>query len=423
MEFQPSERPPLPPPFAPEPVLARERIVTLDVIRGIAILGILVVNIQTFAMIDAAMTNPTAQGPIDALDLGVWHAMHVFFEGKFHTIFSALFGAGILLMTERAAHGPFSPMTFHFRRMAGLFVIGMIHAYFIWHGDILVAYALCGCFVVWFRTMRARWLVPLAACMLLVPPLIFFGSYTLATIFPEHALEPILEAFHPSEAEIQEQIAAYQGPWLDQMPSRVLTTFYIQTVVFAIYTFWRAAAVMLLGMVLFRAGVLSGARSTRFYVVTLLLAGMPGLVIVEIGARMFIAREWDPLFYLSFGHQFNYWGSLLVAMAWIALGVLITRIRLLDRLTAAFAAVGRTALTNYLMQSVICTWIFYGHGLGWYGRTEHKTQVLVVIGVWVVQLIVSPLWLRVFRFGPVEYLWRWATYGRRPPNGWHRQSP
>jgi uncharacterized protein len=387
MEFQPSERPPLPPPFAPEPVLARERIVTLDVIRGVAIFGILTVNIQFFAMTDAVRNRPWL---FEGVDYHIWHVVYVFFKGKFLTIFAALFGAGILLMTDHATERGFSPLALHFRRMAGLLLIGMIHAYLIWDGDILVNYALCGCVVVWFRRVRARWLIPLALCMLIIPFLVSF----LWFIYPENSVLYFIsgEWFSPD--------AAYHGSWLEQMPSRARESFERQTAMFARYTFWQAGAVMLLGMVLFRSGILSGARPTRFYVATLVLAGVPALVVLELG----LPDDWT----------IRYWGSLFLALAWIALAVLMTRTRWLDSFTAALAAVGRMALTNYLMQSVICTWIFYGHGLGWYDNTRVSTQLLIVVAIAVFQLIASSLWLRWFRFGPIEYLWRWATYGRRP---------
>jgi uncharacterized protein len=294
-------------------------------------------------------------------------------------------------MTDHATERGFSPLALHFRRMAGLLLIGMIHAYLIWHGDILVNYALCGCVVVWFRRMRARWLIPLALCMLIVPFLVFFLSFT----YLEDALLHFIW-FSPD--------AAYHGSWLEQMPLRARESFYRQTALFASHTFWQAGGVMLLGMVLFRSGILSGARPTRFYLATLVSAGIPGLAVLALGVWLF-SGYWDPL---------RYWGSLFLALAWIALAVLMTRTRWLDSFTAALAAVGRMALTNYLMQSVICTWIFYGHGLGWYDNTRVSTQLLIVVAIAVFQLIASSLWLRWFRFGPIEYLWRWATYGRRP---------
>ena len=403
-----------PPPSPLGPVTGGERIVTLDVIRGMAVLGILMVNMQSFSMPDVVHDNPAAFGDMTGANFVVWHAMHLLFQGKFHTIFAALFGAGMVLMLDRVGKGTFEPLGVHYRRMLGLLVIGMCHAYIVWHGDILVTYALCGCVVVLLRNLRARWLVPIGSIMLFVPALVVLSIHALLVVFPEHATQPLMEEWWPSEEKLAEQLAAYQGSWLEQMPSRAMASAMLQTIIFGTFTFWRVGGVMLFGIVLYRAGVFSGARSTRFYLVVLLATAIPGLAVVEWGLRATLAHAWDPRFAIPFGMQFNYWASLLVAMAWVCGLVLMTRVARFGWLTTGLASVGRTALSNYLVQSLICTSIFYGHGLGWYGETQRTTQLLLVLTIWILQLFVSPLWLRHFRFGPVEYLWRWATYGRRP---------
>jgi uncharacterized protein len=379
-----------------------------------AILGILMVNIAAFAMPDVVHDNPAAFGDLTGANFTVWRWTHLLFEFKFHTIFAALFGAGLVLMLDRASHRSMHPLTFHYRRMVGLLLIGMAHAYLLWYGDILVAYALCGCFVVWLRNLRTAFLVPLAFAMLLVPAFVYLGIYGLVVAFPEYATQPLMDEWWPSAEAVAADVAAYQGSWLDQMPTRARSSLAMQTLVFAIFTFWRASGLMLLGIVLFRIGVLTGARSTRFYLATFFTTLITGLAIVEAGARGTIAHEWDPRYVLPIGFQFNYWGSLLVAMAWICALVLLARSSRSAYLTTGLAAIGKTALSNYLMQSLICTYIFYGHGLGWYGETPRTTQLLIVLCIGALQLIVSPLWLRFFRFGPVEFLWRSMTYGQLP---------
>lgn len=401
-----------PAPRAPGPVAAGERIVALDVIRGAAILGILMVNMQSFSMPAIVRDNPAAFGDLTGANYSAWHLMHLFFEGKFHTIFAALFGAGMVLMLDRPRGG--APLRFHYRRMLGLLIVGMAHAYFIWYGDILVSYALCGCIVVVMRHVRTRWLVPLGVGMLVVPILFCLGVHALVVAFPEHVTQPLMDEWWPTEETLAEEISAYRGSWAEQMPVRAMGSIMFQTIVFSAFTFWRAAGLMLLGIVLYRAGVLTGARSTRFYLVTLIATAIPGLLLVQWGHRAIVAHEWDPRFVVPFGIQFNYWGSLPIAMAWVCGLALLARTAPRASLTTCLAAVGRTALSNYLLQSLICTSIFYGHGLGWFGETARTTQLFLVLAIWVLQLVVSPLWLRYFRFGPVEYLWRWTTYGRMP---------
>lgn len=399
---------------SPGPVTSGERIVTLDVIRGAAILGILMVNMHAFSMPSVVHDNPMAFGDMTGLNYAVWYGMHLLFEGKFHAIFAALFGAGMVLMLERARTRGASPLGVHYRRMLGLLAIGMIHAYLIWYGDILVAYALCGCVVVLFRNFSGRVLVPAGLAMLAVPALFCLGIYALVTAFPEHATQPLMEEWWPSEEALADEVATYQGGWADQVVPRIMESMIFQTLVFGGFTFWRAGGLMLLGIVLFRTGVLTGARSTRFYLTTMVATAIPGLALVMWGVWETQAHAWDPRYMVPFGIQFNYWGSLLVAMAWVCGLVLLARHACRFWLTTSLAAVGRTALSNYLLQSAICTSIFYGHGLGWYGETPRTTQLALVIAIWCLQLVLAPVWLRHFRFGPVEWVWRRATYGRRP---------
>ncbi len=131
-------------------------------------------------------------------------------------------------------------------------------------------------------------------------------------------------------------------------------------------------------------------------------------------ARNF-AENWEPLYDIPFGSQFNYWGSIVVSLGWVGLVMLVYRQSWLRLVTQALAAVGRMAFTNYLMQTLICTTIFYGYGFGLFGRVERVGQIGIVFGVWIFQLVVSPLWLRFFRFGPAEWLWRCLTYLKCPP--------
>ena len=113
--------------------------------------------------------------------------------------------------------------------------------------------------------------------------------------------------------------------------------------------------------------------------------------------------------------QFNYWGSLFVALGWVGLVMLVCKSGVAPRLTGVLAATGRMAFTNYLLQTVICTTIFYGHGFGLFGKVERLEQILIVLAVWVVLLVLSPVWLRYFRFGPAEWLWRCLTYMQAQP--------
>jgi len=187
------------------------------------------------------------------------------------------------------------------------------------------------------------------------------------------------------------------------------------TVVFFMYYLWRTVGMMLIGMALFKWGVLSAERSKRFYAVTVVVGFVVGLPLVWTGIGARFADGWSVPWSFFNGSQYNYWGSAFVALAYISIVMLIVKSGVLARCVRTFAAAGRMAFTNYLMQTVICTTIFYGHGFGLFGSVPRSGQILIVFAVWIFQLWFSTFWLERFRFGPAEWLWRTLTYLRPQP--------
>ena len=402
-------------PEAPGPVAEGERILAIDVLRGFALLGILVVNIQSFSMPDAALFNPTAYGDLSGANRWVWYLTHVLFDQKYMTIFSMLFGAGILLMTARAEGKGVPSTALHYRRMTVLLGFGLAHAYLIWSGDILVSYALCGFLVYLFRRRTPRVLVTLGIGSVAVSSVLslFFG-WSMPH-WPEDSVKEMSEMFQPSSESIAETLAAYRGGWVSQVTYRAPWALQFQTFVFLVWTLWRAGGLMLLGMGLFKLGVFSAARSTRFYGSLVGVGAFIGVPVVVYGVRANLQVGWDVYYSFFQGTQYNYWASILVSLGWVGLVMIVCKKGMLGFITPALAAVGRTAFTNYIAQSLICTTLFYGHGFGLYGNVDRIGQALIVLAVWLIQLIASPLWLRHFRFGPLEWLWRSLTYRKIQP--------
>lgn len=397
------------------PTRPAERILALDVLRGVAILGILIMNIQSFSMIGAAYINPTAFGDLSGLNYWVWLLSHIFADQKFMTLFSILFGAGVVLMTRRAEDKEQSAVGLHYRRTFWLLIIGLLHAYLLWYGDILVTYALCALGVFLFRKASPRKLLIIGLLVFSVASLVYLMSATSMSYWPPASVEEIRTSWRPSPGAIEREIAAYRGGWIEQMAHRIPTAIEFQTFLFLIFFSWRAAGLMLVGMALFKWGILTGDRSTAFYRKMVLAGLLAGLPLVLWGVVRNFDAGWTLEYSMFQGVQFNYWGSVLVALAYIGMVMLICKSSRMEKVLPPLAAVGRTALSNYLLQSLICTSIFYGHGLGWFGATERKLQILIVLAVWIIQLAVSPLWLRHFRFGPAEWLWRSLTYGHLQP--------
>ncbi len=397
------------------PVSASERVFSLDVLRGVALLGILIMNIQSFAMIQAAYFNPTALGDLSRINWWVWLLSHIFGDQKFMTIFSIMFGAGILIMAERVEAKGGKAALIHYRRTFWLLMIGLIHSYLLWHGDVLVPYALCAAIVYLFRKRKPRTLLILGLLSLLVSSLLYFFFGWSMQYWPPEAIEGLRSFWAPGAEAIERELAAFRGSWSDQMSQRVPTSLMFQTQVFLMWGGWRAGGLMLAGMALYRWGVLTAERSSGFYLKGLIMGLLAGLAMVIFGVIQDIAHGWSLEYSFFLGQQYNYWGSLGVSFAIISAVMLACKSGAQVGLTQGLAAVGRTALSNYLLQTLIGITIFYGPGFGLFGHVERYGQILIVISIWIFQLIISPIWLRYFRFGPAEWLWRSLTYWKRQP--------
>jgi len=289
----------------------------------------------------------------------------------------------------------------------------MAHAYLIWSGDILVAYALCAFLVYLLRNQPPRRLLIIGLIVFAIGSVLMFLSSASLQFAPPETVAEVVADWNPTPAEIDAELAAYRGGWLTQMEARVPSAFSMQTISFFFWSLWRAGGLMIVGMALYKWGVLSAQRSTRFYM-WLMIGGLGiGLPIVAYGIVQKFAHDWETIYVImGMGYQYNYWASLLVSLGYIGMVMLIVQNGYILAIQNRLAAVGRMALTNYLLHSIIATAIFYGHGLGLHGSVERTGQILIVVAIWVLQLIISPLWLRHFAFGPAEWFWRTLTYWR-----------
>ena len=409
------------PPAVPGPTSQSERIIALDVLRGFALLGILVMNIQSFSMVGAAYLNPTAYGNLEGANLWVWLCSHLLADQKFMTIFSMLFGAGVALMTSRPESGGRPAAKLHYRRMAWLIVFGLMHGYLLWYGDILFLYGVCGSLVYLFRKLSPRRLILIGLLSLTISSAFYVSAGLSMAQWPQDDVEQLRRNnWRPTPEMVAKETAAYRGGRLDQMTVRVPSFFFFQTFVLLIWGLWRAGGLMLIGMALFKLGVFSAERPAPFYRRMLAAGVLLGLPVVAYGVYRNFQANWDVKYSFFLGVQFNYWGSVAVSLGWVGLVMLVVRSSALTPLTRRLAAVGQTALSNYILHTVLCTTLFYGHGFGLFGQIERVGQIAIVVAVWVIQLLLTPLWLKRFRFGPLEWLWRSLTYGakqplRRPP--------
>jgi len=404
-----------PPPRPAIPTGEGERLEILDVLRGFAVLGILIMNIQAFSMVTAAYSNPTNYGDLSGANFLVWFFSSLLFNQKLMALFSILFGAGIVLMAERVQARGGQPWRLHYRRMGWLLLIGLLHAHLLWFGDILFSYALCAMilFACWKLSPTRQ--LALALALLALPVVFLLTLAATLPHLPEDAVLQITHSWSPPAADLLRETAAYRGGWLEQMSLRPMVTLSYQTSVFVVYTFGRAGGLMLLGMALFRWGVLTGRADRRVYRLLIVAGFFVGFPMVLTGLVLDINNGWAAEISMVFGVLFNYWGSILVCLAYLSAIVLLHRGGYLRWLWRVLVPPGRMALTCYLGQTLLCTTLFYGHGFGLFGKVERVEQLILTLAIWVLLLAFSHGWLEYFRFGPFEWLWRSLTYGRWQP--------
>ena len=390
-----------------QPINLKNRIHSLDLIRGFAVLGILIMNITSFSQINIAYMNPTIGAGLQGYNKYFHGFNYIFADTRFMSIFSMLFGAGMVLFTQRIEAKGKRVATLHFKRMFWLLLFGLIHAYFIWVGDILVAYAICGSLVFFFRKKSIRTLFIMAVILFLVPISLNFMTYYG---MPKDALESTFAFFYPSTEQIALETKIMQGSYLDQMPLRLENAIGLQTIVFMIEIFWRTSAMMLFGMILYRKGILSADKSTAYYKKMIWVGFVPGLILSIIGLDQLYASEWSGAYVMNIGANYKFISGLFMALSYIGLLIWIYKKGIFKKLLYRLQATGRMAFTNYIGMSVICTLIFNGHGLGLFGTFDRLQQFVIVIGIWVTMLIISPLVLKKFQYGPLEWLWRKLTY-------------
>ncbi len=403
------------------PVAANERIETMDVLRGFALLGILLMNIEAFVgpMMDALTgVNPRFTGA----DRWVDAAIYVLVQGKFITLFSLLFGMGFAVMLERAHARGGSGGWLYVRRMLALLGIGLVHALLIWSGDILLTYALLGfVLLLFFRRTPVSRLPKWGVALALLPVLLTWlwaASITLAQQDPQAAAE-MQKAMSAQGSEMSamaeaQRLAYGSGTYAEAVSQRAADT----GMMLGFLVFFGP---LVLGMFLFgswfvRSGVMRdpGAHLPLFR--RLLTLGF------ALGLPLMLWSTWThptmSFSEVSIGsaaaQSAAHAANILMCLGYFAGIVLLMQQPTWAQRLRWMAPAGRMALTNYLMQSVICTFVFYGYGLGYFERLPRAWQPLFVLAVFALQVVASRWWLSKFRYGPAEWVWRWLTYLQRP---------
>lgn len=426
-----SEFPPTPPPPGPPPpplpgaqpvgpVSAAERLETLDALRGFALFGILLVNMALFSwpLYKVMMGGADWQG-VDALaDLVV----RTLAEGKFYPLFSLLFGVGAAIQMDRAEARGTAFAGAYTRRLLVLLGIGVLHAFLVWEGDILVLYAVTGFLLIPFRQCRPRTLLIWAAVAIALPALAC-GAIALlmglGSLVPE--VDRILSAEFARQAAHNNEMTAHNLEVFANGSFGAIFVARAQNVLTLYSVAWFMAPLVLgmflLGTYAWRRGVFLDVEGHRGFILKVTIVGaFVGLPLNVLYGWLWMRSGGDGY---GLGHLV---AATVVSVGGPALGLayagtltLMLRRTFWQRALRPVAAAGRMGLTNYLLQSVVCTTIFYSYGLGYYGAVGRAGGLLLALCLYAAQLALSVWWLKHYRFGPAEWVWRSLTYGRKQP--------
>ena len=398
-------------------------------------LGILLLNIIGFGLLSPAYSNPGFDVTSEAgTTLFTWASIELLAEGAMRCLFSVLFGAGVILFTTGASA---KSGWIHYKRTFWLLMFGLFNAYILlWNGDILVTYALAGALLYLARNLSARSLLTLTAALVLLVSA-FYGVMSVGMKMAHEAHQEVVAATDESQASAEainlsnqwtdfisdfelsdeaqaRELEARQSSYTSAFAWNARKSTEMITFVVPMFLFWDALMMMTLGMALYKNGTLQGERSNAFYIKLALAGFAVGLTTNSYEINRAIQNHFDVFFTFAQMQPTYHIGRLGMAMGYLGVLVLITRTSVFKWLTGLLASVGRMALTNYLAQSLLCTLIFTGAGLGLVGEVTRPQLYPIVLLIWVFQIASSHWWLKRFVYGPLEWLWRALTYGELP---------
>lgn len=419
------------------PLKLSDRIQSLDIMRGIVLLGILLMNINGMGLA-MAYENPTVSGGATGWDLYTWITTNMFFEGTMRALFSLLFGVGMFILLDRLEKkgAGMEAANIYFRRLTWLLVFGLIHGYLLlWTGEILYNYALMGFLVFSFRKVSPKKLLGIAALLIAIGTIWEYSRHTTAVKLVENVA--LAQQYEIEGKELSKELKDASEEWAkikaEQSPEAVeeyntnMQKGYLHVLAFLAptntyynmndpyrYDVWDVLSMMLIGIALFKLNILSAEKSVRFYVLMLLAGYSIGLLINYYETNLVIESGFS---YLGFSQSFltYYLGKTAVAIGHIGLIMLFCKIPFLHCLKKSLAAVGKMALTNYVMHSVFAIFIFTGVGFGLFGQLRRHELLYIVFLIWIFQMIASPIWLNYFKFGPLEWIWRNLSYQKKHP--------
>ena len=411
------------------PVTESQRIEVLDVVRGFSLLGILLLNIIAFGLVSQSYINPSLDLPGSfTIDWVIWGAIEVTAEGAMRGIFSVLFGAGIVLFCANKSK---ADQKLFLRRNFFLLCFGIIDAYFLlWYGDILITYAVAGFILYYLRNLTGKTLLKIAVAILCFTALLNYlgkevityskDAYVEVNSFEQTDIteEKVLWAeawdefrvnYQPNEAEIDAEVSQRRGTYAEVFEWNAERK---NIVIYSLpFYLWDIFLMMVLGMALFKLGILQAERSLSFYKKLAVVSFAIGLSVNFIELYLFTSSGFDYRYSRVFLSSYDL-GRLGMALGYISVVNIVIKADVFKVIRQKLQNVGRMALTNYILHSIICMVLFTGVGFGLVNEISRANLYLIVLAIWVFQIYFSGYWLKRYQAGPLEWLWRNMTYKR-----------
>lgn len=381
------------------PTLGKERIISLDILRGFSLLGIFIVNIIAFHS-PYEYYNPYEWWKYGDYFVYAW--IDVLVQASFYPIFAMMFGYGLVIMQERSLDRGVSFGKIGVRRMLALLMFGVIHAFFIWHGDILITYALLGLLLIPLLRLSGKLLILLGIVIYFLPQIFLSTLLFLISLIDSTTLADFTDI-----VALQQAVDAYStGTYWEIMQQRVRDWFYGNNPFNFILIIFMVLPLMMIGAGASKLKWLNKAPQQKWR----WLIGFIVFLILGLSVKT-LPLVLETTF--TFQYIQDMIGGPLLAVAYIAFIVFLTSFNPIKKLFKPLASAGRMSITMYLTQSVVGTLIFYNYGLGLYGEVTLSTSTWLALGIFLIQVILAEIWFIYFRQGPIERLWRRFTYGKQ----------
>ena len=406
-----------------------KRIESIDVLRGFALLGILIMNISSFSMPSMAYFSPVVYD-INPLNHIIYSMTHIIADQKFMAIFSMLFGASTILFINSVKKREKSPLLLFYSRNFWLLILGWIHSSYLWYGDILFIYALCAFLLFFFKNITPKKQFILGCLIYLIPTFSNYAAYEYVIDSLDQAeKDVIIKHWNPSNDVLQQELDAYRGPYKKQVQHRAKMWSSnnenndssgdigggILGLSILIDLFSRSFGMMLIGMACFSWGVFSNALTKSFYIKLMIYGLGIGLPLSMIGLFFTYSFDWDWKYIQFLGRSPNNIATPFIAFGYVGIIMLWIRKGSFRNFQEKLRTIGKTALTAYLIQTVLATFIFYGIGLSLFGYVNRAYQLVIMFFIWFVLLKLCPMWVSKYHYGPVEWIWRMLTHMKLIP--------